>query len=113
MLNRVDDSGASISKVITAPNQFAYSRNAPTKCGGEDYTLLVRDVLSRWSQEKDGLTDVGRVLPREYMWFYGSGGRNWFRDSVKGGQRWDWSLGDPYVIDSEHPGVLHDPESRS
>ena len=113
VLNRVDDSGASISKVITAPNQFAYSRNAPTKCSGEDYTVLARDVLSRWSMEKDGLTDVGRVLPREYMWFYGSGGHNWFRDSVKGGQRWDWSLGNPYVIDSEHPGVLHDPESRS
>ena len=96
MLNRVDDSGASISKVITAPNQFAYSRNAPTKCSGEDYTVLARDVLSRWSMEKDGLTDVGRVLPREYMWFYGNGGHNWFRDSVRGGQLWDWSMGDPY-----------------
>ena len=96
VLNRADDSGASIFKVITAPNQFAYSRNAPTKSGGEDYTVLARDVLSRWSMEKDGLTDVGRVLPREYMWFYGDGQQNRFRDRYEGGKRWDWSMGDPY-----------------
>ena len=51
MLNRVDDSGTSISKVITAPNQFAYNRNAPTKCSGEDYTASMRATRTKEGKE--------------------------------------------------------------
>lgn len=46
--------------------------------------------------EKDGETEVGRVLPREYLFFTGDGEHNHFRTEWEGGQTWDWSLRSPY-----------------
>ena len=53
-------------------------------------------MLSRREREKAGEKNVGRILPPEYMWFYGDGWHNHFRDSYRGGNRWDWSLDNPY-----------------
>lgn len=39
---------------------------------------------------------VGRVLPKEYLYFSGDGIRNTFRTQYKGGTRWNWSLPSPY-----------------
>ena len=96
VLNRVDAEGFgnSIISVITAPNQFlGYKASFPVKPELEE---LARDVLIRWYREKNGETDVGRVLPKDYCWFWGDGKHNHFRNKYVTSERWDWSLPDPY-----------------
>jgi hypothetical protein len=98
VLNRVDDeSGAfpdTVEQVITQPHQFYYSENFPLRL---DLYHLALDVLSRWQSEHYMLGDSGRVLPREYLWFGGEDGHNWFRRTFElNGHNWDWSLPNPY-----------------
>ena len=97
ILNRVDAGYGSISAVITAPNQFAYSASASTTSDyGYDLVALATDVLDRWSREKAGQSNVGRVLPNGYLWYAGDGRHNYFRNQYKGGTRWTYSLPSPY-----------------
>lgn len=97
ILNRVDAGYGDFEEVATAPNQFAYYQN--TRIVKEFYELA-EDVLDRWSQEKAGIKDVGRILPQDYLWFRGNGKVNIFRNKYKGDYKiWDWSLPDPYVKD--------------
>lgn len=94
--NRVDSSefdGDTVAEVITAPGQFYYSPNFPLEPELYD---LAEDVLSRWARERNGETDVGRVLPPGYCYYSGSGGHNWFRNAYRGGTIWDYSLESPY-----------------
>lgn len=91
ILNRVDHYGKSIEATITAKNQFYYLAGAPTVSDyGYDLVALATDVLDRWSREKAGQTNVGRVLPKNYMWYAGSSGHNWFYPSypMMRAQRW-------------------------
>lgn len=92
VLNRVDAGYGTVEEVLTAPYQFA------TWSGeiGQEQLDIAADVLIRWEREKAGETDVGRVLPREYLWFTGTGSENLFRDAYEGGEYWDWSLENPY-----------------
>ena len=78
ILNRVDDDrwGDTIAEVVTAPHQFAYDAGAPVT---DELRRLAEDVLERWRREKKGETDVGRVLPAEYVFFDGDGSHNHFR----------------------------------
>lgn len=94
VLNRVDGSeGASISDIVTAENQFAYS-HAPLL---DNLLWLAEDVLSRWNAELNGEASVGRVLPADYKWFSGDGEHNHFRNSYSGNYDiWDYSLPSPY-----------------
>ena len=94
ILNRVDAGYGTVTEVITAPYQFTGYRSG-NPVDEEIYNLAV-DVLTRWERGKTGQTDVGRVLPSDYLWFNGSGGHNWFRNEYKGGTYWDWSLDSPY-----------------
>lgn len=98
ILNRVDAKiQASIGAVITAPNQFAYRASAPTTSDyGYSLVALATDVLDRWSREKAGQANVGRVLPKDYLWYAGDGKHNYFRNQYQGGTRWDFSLPSPY-----------------
>lgn len=97
ILNRVDAGYGSISAVITAPNQFAYSASASTTSDyGYDLIALATDVLDRWSREKAGQSNVGRVLPKGYLWYAGDGKHNYFRNQYQGGTRWTYSLPSPY-----------------
>ncbi len=98
ILNRVDAKfKASIAAVITAPNQFAYRASAPTTSDyGYSLVALATDVLDRWSREKAGQTNVGRVLPKDYLWYAGDGKHNYFRNAYRGGTRWNFSLPSPY-----------------
>ena len=97
-LNRVDSTGyacgKSVKHVVTYPSQFTGYRkgNPVTK---ECYDLAV-DVLARWKLEKLTEGYVGRVLPEDYLWFRGHGGRNHFRNAYVTSHRWDWSLEGPY-----------------
>lgn len=93
-LNRVDYGYGNIVMVVTAPYQFAgYDIDNPID---DEIKALCEDVLTRWYAEKAGETDVGRVLPSDYMWFTGDGEHNYFRNAYEGGQTWDWSLQSPY-----------------
>ena len=103
-LNRVDVTGygmgRSVKHVITFPDQFhGYSPYFPTVDDfGRDLCKLAEDVMIRWMKEKDGQADVGRVLPKEYLWFEGSKGHNVFRDAYKSAKAntWGWTLPSPY-----------------
>jgi len=95
-LNRVDDERwpDTIAEVVTQPGQFAYSKHDPVTT---ELRELAKDVVSRWIDEKLGAAEVGRVLPREYVFFAGRHGHNRFRTAYEGnGEYWDWSLPNPY-----------------
>lgn len=94
ILNRVDQSGNSIYNILRSPNQFAFSETSEIR---NDLLTIAYDVLERWNDEKNGVTDVGRVLPSEYMWFHGNGKHNYFRNKFSGDYTvWNYSLESPY-----------------
>lgn len=94
VLNRVDRGYGPIVEVVTAPYQFVgYDIDNPID---DQIKTLCEDVLTRWFSEKKGEADVGRVLPSDYLWFSGDGERNHFRNAYRGGEKWDWSLTNPY-----------------
>ena len=98
ILNRADDARdttpAGVIAVVTKPHQFhGYAEDNPVL---PELKELALDVIGRWLDEKDGKTDTGRVLPREYLFFTGDGVHNHFRTEWEGGQTWDWSLDSPY-----------------
>lgn len=101
VLNRVEDERFpnDIISVLEQPGQFNGYSSSPYFIDGQIYVLVV-DVFNRWSIEQESLGSVGRVLPKEYMWFYGNGKQNVFRDSYNGNYNiWDWSLESPYKED--------------
>ena len=78
VLNRVDDSRFpdTIKGVLSQPSQFhGYSPDFPV---WDELKEVARDVLTRWSLEKQGVT-VERELPSEYVFFTGDGVQNHFR----------------------------------
>lgn len=78
ILNRVDDPRFpdTISGVITQPYQFhGYSSSFPV---WDNLADVARDVLTRWSCEKQGIA-VERELAPEYVFFTGNGTQNIFR----------------------------------
>lgn len=117
VLNRLDNPNRpqkTIADVVTAPYQFDYRPWAPVL---PEFEELAEDVLERWEREKNGVEDVGRatagspaspggasrsaedvgrVLPVEYQYFEGDGGRNWFSAEWKSQEYWDWGLASPY-----------------
>ncbi len=95
ILNRVDAGYAdTISGVVTARYQFAYNARTPV---WDELLSLSYDVLGRWAKEKQGQTDVGRVLPKDYLWYTGNGVHNLFRNSYSGKWHWNYSLPSPYT----------------
>lgn len=95
ILNRVDSGiwGDTIKEVATYPDAFAYIQDTPID---EDLLLLVADVSERWNYEKAGHEDVGRVLPKDYLYFTGDGMRNHFVTEYQGTNYWSWGLASPY-----------------
>ena len=96
ILNRYDEGkfGNGVIEVVTAPRQFAgYKSSHPVDPEIRD---LVVDVLNRYSQEKAGIENVGRVLPKEYLYFRGNGRVNLFSKKWNSNNIWDWSLESPY-----------------
>ena len=63
-----------------------YNANSPTVDDlGRDLQLLARDILFRYQAERSGITEVGRVLPKEYTWIWVEGnGTVYFRTSQYG-----------------------------
>ena len=94
ILNRVDCYDSTVYSVVRSPNQFAFYESAPV---WDELLDLAHDVLERWSREKTGETNVGRVLPKEYIYFEGRDSHNHFRDNYNGSYNlWDYSLESPY-----------------
>ena len=78
VLNRVDDSRFpdTIQGVLSQPSQFhGYSPDFPV---WDELKEVARDVLTRWSLEKQGATVERELLP-EYVFFTGDGIQNNFR----------------------------------
>jgi len=99
VLNRVDSDDPyypdTIIGVVSQQGQFeGYSPDYPVEDG---ILALVQDVISRWQREKAGEADVGRVLPKEYLFFHGDGVHNHFRIGFSDKAYWDWSLPSPYT----------------
>lgn len=101
VLNRFDSddpyyrSCKTIESVVKQSGAFAgYSARNPED---EHLIWLARDVLDRWNAEQHGETDVGRVLPEDYLFFHGDTQNNHFRKEFgHDGYYWDWSLESPY-----------------
>lgn len=96
ILNRVDSRcyPDTIEGVVTQRRQFhGYSESHPVTKRIEN---LVRDVLDRWYAEKNGETDCGRVLPKEYIYFEGDGRHNHYSTEWLSDEFYDWSLPNPY-----------------
>lgn len=103
-LNRVDAKGyamgRSLTYVVTYDDQFhGYNPGNPTTDDyGRDIIWLVKDVVTRWLNEKLGFENSGRILPPEFLWFEGDGKHNYFRDAYrsKDANNWGWTLPSPY-----------------
>lgn len=93
ILNRVDTKSSTIHDIVRVPNQFAFHENTPV---WDNLYELARDVLERWNSEKNGLENIGRVLPINYLYFHGSDGHNWFKNSLNNYTIWNYSLESPY-----------------
>ena len=95
VLNRVDRGWGDIVQVVTCPHQFAgYHWGNPVE--PEIYDLVL-DVFARWDAEKAGCGDVGRVLPKEYLYFSSRGGYNYFRMEYDDfSSEWQWEMESPY-----------------
>lgn len=96
VLNRLDNPNRpqkTIAEVVCAPYQFDYRPWVPVT---DEFKALAVDVLERWEAEKEGEIEVGRVLPLEYQYFEGWGGRNWFCAEWKSAEYWGWGLPSPY-----------------
>ena len=104
VLNRLDHGlwGDTIEKVLTSPYQFpAYNPNRQYSEQDllilNDCNILAEDVLYRYALEKIGLTNVGRTLPQDYLYFYGKHGVNYFPKQWRNyNTHWNWSLENPY-----------------
>ena len=110
ILNRVDDDRYpdTIKEVIGQPSQFTgYHAGNPVD---NDLLLLSMDVICRWMLERDGLAEVGRVLPKEYVYFVGRNGRNYFGYEWPLTETWDWSAEDPYA-DPEPVEIITEEET--
>lgn len=98
IFNRYDSGrfGSTLAEVITAPSQF-YGYSSHNPIDKELYSLSV-DCLLRWQAEKYSVGDVGRTLPKEYLYFSGSKGHNWYRTAYKKieAKMFDFKGADPY-----------------
>lgn len=99
VLNRFDTGkyGESIKAVITSKHQFAWEPNTKVE---DELLELSNDVLIRWLLEKEGFSNVGRVLPNDYLFFAGRNGLNYFRKNYHSKEYWDWNLQSPYENDN-------------
>ena len=98
VLNRVDSGDEyfpdTVMGVVTQPNQFfGYSRDYPVL---PELVEVAEDVLRRYNVERSGIDSVGRVLPREYLYFSGDGVRNYFTVDYGGTDVWDWGMLSPH-----------------
>ena len=97
--NRPDNGGfgSSFTKIITTGQFHAYNSSTPIDQRLKEFAI---DVITRWLNEKLGFTDVGRILPAEFLYFSGTGKVNVYRTMYRSRDpqciKWNWSLPSPY-----------------
>lgn len=96
VLNRVDRPEWPDDPLSVVQQKYQFAGYDPENPVWPEHLALVEDVLDRWELEKTAVGDVGRVLPKEYVYFDGDGIHNYFWTDLKGSNTWDWSLGSPY-----------------
>lgn len=96
IFNRLDagNFGKSLMDVMTAPHQFAKTSDKTPVT--DDLLELAEDVAGRWWAEKNGAEDVGRIIPADYLFFWGDGKENHFRKGWKDQVYWNWTMESPY-----------------
>lgn len=90
IINRVDSNEYpnDVVKVVSQKKQFGgYSKDGSYS---ERSYWMANDVLSRYEREKAGETDVGRTLPKDYLYFQGDGKHNYF-SIERDGTPYTWS----------------------
>lgn len=88
VFNRVDSplEANSVSKDLTHAHYSGYVKSNPV----EPWAVwVVRDVAWRYACEREGYTEVVRVLPKEYCYMAMHRGHNRFRDKYKGKHDYD------------------------
>ena len=99
VFNRMDQSRLPIEQLINQTQFPGYREENPVKNWAID---LIRDVAVRYVLEQNGFTDVGRVLPKEYLYYEQPPGKRYhifktrLKLSDKNNKIWDWSLPSPY-----------------
>ena len=100
VFNRMDAGHLSVEKVVTHSQFPGYLVGNPVKSWAVD---LVRDVAIRYVLELNGFSSVGRVLPKEYLYYEQPIGKRYhvFKTRLKlnDSVHWDWSLPSPYPSD--------------
>ena len=97
--NRMEAGNTPISEMINHDIFPGYFEEAPVKQWAID---IIRDVTIRYVLELNGFKDVGRVLPKEYLWYEQLPGHrhHTFKTTLKIADPncviWDWSLPSPY-----------------
>ena len=101
VFNRLDAWGGSIQSIVT-PDQFPGLVYAQ-KTTAEWATWLVRDVTIRYALELAGYEDVGRTLPKRFLYYEEPVGwtHHVFKTKLKITDPdciwWDWSMPSPYA----------------
>ena len=97
--NRMENSGYPVSTIVTQEQFAGYMPSNPVRDWARD---IVRDVTVRYVLEQNGFEDVGRVLPKRFI-YYGMADEkriHIFRNKLSADdpnyERWDWSLPSPY-----------------
>jgi len=98
VLNRFDNGnyGNTIIKVATAKHQFCGYVAGRVYKDLDSYNHckeIVIDVLDRYYTEEQ----VGRTLPKDYLYFVAKNGENVFTKEWKSTNYWNWSLENPYA----------------
>lgn len=98
ILNRVDAWDQTIKEVTMMPNQFWRGGMENTNELSVEARRVTVDVLQRWVREHNGETDVGRVLPPEYLYFRAgpNGTRIVFTLDCPGYVFYEFDMGNPY-----------------
>lgn len=86
VLNRVDSPDFPDDPLLVVQQSGQYCGYDPSYPVEPQLVALVEDVLARWEMESSAVGSVGRVLPREYVFFCG----RWATQLLSGAIRADW-----------------------
>lgn len=102
VFNRMDAWGQRIEQIINSTQFTGYRKSNPVQ---EWAVELVRDVTIRYALEKSGYDNVGRTLPKRFLYFENVPPRrdNYFKVKKSildpTNEIWNWKLPSPYEAD--------------
>ncbi len=95
----MDNSSNSIAKLISHEQFPGYLETNPVRQWAVD---IIRDVTVRYVMEQNGFENVGRVLPKRFLFYEVPEGKRYHVFKTKlsisdpDNENWDWSLPSPY-----------------